>query len=249
MIAVFAAMDMEVAACFGGSTPMASDDTDGFPLYREGDVVVCKTGIGRRAEQAAEALLSRHSPRMVLSVGVAGALVPGIAVGDLVVCRHVDHESHRHTDVEQTIYSDDRLLETALEAAREAGMSVRTGTSITTDEAAWGPAEKAAHHTWKAHDIVEMESFWIAEAAVRRGIPFLAVRSVSDSSADSLPNIGLMRPDGTLDNEKLIAHLRDHPETGEQLSRVAQNSRTALANLAAYLEVLSAALVAVSPAR
>jgi nucleoside phosphorylase len=250
MIAIFAAMESEVAACPEWTRSGERMALGGATVFEGEGSFVCRTGIGReRAQEAAAVVLAQYAPSVSISVGVAGGLAPGVAVGDVVVCAHVDHEEHRHTDVEQTIYADQRLLDVALEAAQEAGISVRTGTSITTDEAAWGPAEKAAHHTWKAHDIVEMESFWIAEAAMRRGIPFLAVRSVSDSSADSLPNIGVMRPDGTLDNEKLIAHLREHPQTGEQLSRIAQNSKLALANLAAFLEVFAAALLAVSPAR
>ena len=115
------------------------------------------------------------------------------------------------------------------------GLAVRKGTSITVDEAAWGPAEKSAHHAWKAHDVVEMESFWIAEAAVKRGMPFLAVRAVSDSSADSLPNIGVMRPDGTLDTEKFITHLPRAPGDWRRTDRrLAQNSKVALTSLARF---------------
>ncbi len=87
-----------------------------------------------------------------------------------------------------------------------------------------------------------MEGFWIAEAASRRGLPFLAVRSVSDTHQDSLPDLGVMRPDGTLDQEKMLAILKERPEVGAQLSTVAQNSRQAHTNLAAYLQPLCTAL-------
>ena len=244
MIAIFAAMESEVAACPEWTRSGDKVIVTGASVIEGDGAFVCQTGIGReRALLAVETVLSQRRPSVVLSVGVAGGLAPGIAVGDVVVCTHVDHESHRHSDTEQTIYSDQCLLDTALEIARESNVSVRTGTSITVDEAAWGPAEKAAHHAWKAHDIVEMESFWIAEAVVRRGIPFLAVRSVSDSSADAIPNLGVMRPDGTLDTEKFVAHLQEHPETGEQLSRLAQNSKVALTSLAVFMEALTPALL------
>lgn len=244
MIAIFAAMEPEVAACPEWTRSGEKVMLAGWAVMQGDGAFVCQTGIGReRALQAAEAVLSQLTPSLVLSVGVAGGLAPSIAVGEVVVCTHVDHESHRHSDSEQTIYSDQYLLDAALEVAREPGVAVRAGTSITVDEAAWGPAEKAAHHAWKAHDIVEMESFWIAEATVKRGLPFLAVRSVSDSSVDALPNLGVMRPDGTLDTEKFVAHLQEHPETGEQLSRLAHHSKVALTSLAAFLEALTPALL------
>lgn len=247
MIAVFAAMAVEVAACPEWTRGGDRTVVGGAEVSLGEGAFVCQTGIGReRAVQSAEAVLAKFSPSMVLSVGLAGGLAPGVEVGDVVVCTHVDHESHRHSDVEQSIYAGQTLFDAALDVSREAGLGVRTGTSLTVDEVAWGPAEKAAHHAWKAHDIVEMESFWIAEAASRRGLPFLAVRSISDASGDTLLNLGVMRPDGTLDTEKFIAHLREHPETGAQLSAIAQNSQLALGNLAAFLDVLVPALERVS---
>ncbi|MEX0683136.1 MAG: hypothetical protein WD904_12225 [Dehalococcoidia bacterium] len=243
MIAVFAAMESEVAACpawMRGGEPKAV----GRSTVIEGDgALVCQTGIGREpARESAEAVLSVFSPSVVLSVGLAGGLSPGVEVGEIVLCTHVDHESHRHSDVEQTIYPDPQLFDLAVEAANGLDLPVRTGTSITVDEAAWGPAEKAAHHAWRAHDIVEMESFWIAEAAVKRGLPFLAVRCISDSSNDTLPNLGVMREDGTLDREKFMALLEERPEIAEQLSAIARNSRLTLQNLSAFLEPFAAEL-------
>lgn len=244
VIALFAAMETEVAACPEWTRNGRQSSIDGVIVFEGDDAIVCQTGIGReKAQQAAQAVLARFGPSLALSVGLAGGLAPGVEVGEVVVCTHVDHESHRHSDVEQTIYADQRLFDAAVEAAEGISVPARTGTSLTVDEAAWGPAEKANHHSWKAHDIVEMESFWIAEAAVRRGLPFLALRSISDASGDILPNLGVMRPDGTLDREKFLAHLQEHPETGAQLSAIAQNSRLALANLAAFLEAFVPALV------
>ena len=247
MIAIFAAMESEVAACPEWARRGEKETLEGAVVFQGEGALVCQTGIGReRARQAAETTLSRFTASAVLSVGLAGGLAPGIEVGDVVLCTHVDHESHRHSAIEQSIYASEQLFGVALDLAREAGLAVRTGTSLTVDEAAWGPSEKAEHHAWKAHDIVEMESFWVAEAASRRGLSFLAVRAVSDSSADTLPNLGVMRPDGTLDSAKFIAHLQAHPETGDQLSRIAQGSKLALGNLATFLERMLPALLELS---
>jgi nucleoside phosphorylase len=239
VIAIFAAMESEVLAC-PEWTRNGERRLVGGPLVIEGDgAIVCQTGIGREpAERASDAVLSTTAPSAVLSVGLAGGLVPGVGVGEIVACTHVDHESHRHSGEELSVYADQRLLDAAIAIG-----TARVGTSLTVDEAAWGPAEKAAHHAWKSHDIVEMETFWIAAAASRRGLPFLAVRSISDSSADTLPNLGIMRPDGTMDREKFLQLLRERPDLGDQLSAVAQNSRLALENLARFLDVYLPSLV------
>ncbi len=236
MIGIFAAMESEALACPEWTRNGDKVTIPGATVFPGEGSFVCQTGIGREAAQvAADAALARFSPTVVLSVGLAGGLEPGIEVGDVVICTHVDHESHRHADSAQSIYADRTLLNAALQTAETSDLAVRTGTSLTVDEAAWGPAEKAAHHAWKSHDIVEMESFWIAAAASKRGLPFAAVRAISDASADTLPNIGAMRPDGTLDQEKVLAFLREHPENGAQLSAIAQNSRLALGNLGTFL--------------
>ena len=86
------------------------------------------------------------------------------------------------------------------------------GSSLTVDEAAWGPAEKAAHHAWKRHEIVEMESFWIGEAAAKRGIPFLTARTISDTAEHQLLQTGAMREDGTFDVSVFQAWSQAHPE-------------------------------------
>lgn len=251
VIAIFAAMESEVEACPDWTRNGQRTKSDGVTVIHGEGALVCQTGIGReQAQRAAESVLSEYQPSLVLSIGLAGGLAPGITVGEVVVCTHVDHESHRHSDLARTIYADQALFDAALDVSPAGEIPVRTGTSLTVDEAAWGPAEKTGHHAWKAHDIVEMESFWIAEAASQRGLPFLAVRSVSDASSDALPNLGVMRPDGTLDRDKFRAHLQAHPETGAQLSAVAQNSRLALANLDAFLDAFVPTLVThSSPAR
>jgi adenosylhomocysteine nucleosidase len=246
-IGIFAAMEVEVGVCPEWTRNGERSAIGGVTVIQGEGAFVCQTGIGREAATAsAAAVLSQMTPTMALSVGLCGGLAPGVGVGDVVVCSHADHESHRHSDVEQSVYADQALFDAAIETGKSVLLPVRAGTSLTVDEAAWGPAEKAAQHAWKAHDIVEMESFWIGEAASRRGIPFLAVRAVSDASDDTLPNIGFVREDGSFDMEKALEYLREHPGTGEQLSTAAQKSKLALENLTAYLEAMLPRLIRVA---
>ena len=244
MILVFAAMLPEVRACLGGADLPAPDAVGGFPVYRSGDVAVCQTGLGRRAIDAASAALAHFEPRAVLSAGVAGGLAPSIAAGDLVLCRQIDHESHRTLSVDASVLSDKELMDTAFGLASGLGMSPIAGTSITVDEAAWTPAEKAAHHAWKSHDIVEMESYWTGEAAVRANVPFLAVRTVSDAADHELQQTGAMRDDGTFDQQALINFLQKNPEAGPAIAATSERSRLAMQNLERFLTALMPFLAA-----
>ena len=235
MILVFAAMQPEVSACLGWMREYRQTEIEGFAALEADGAIICQTGLGRRAKDAAEALIARFPPDAVLSVGVAGGLASRLDVGDVVMCERSDHESHRAGGKQETVHSDSRLLGAALGAAKGLGLPVSKGTSLTVDVAAWGPAEKSAHHSWKGHDIVEMESFWIGEAAARHDVPFLAIRTISDCSSDELVQTYGVSEDGTFDSERFLQYAREHPESAALLAAQAERSRVALGNLAIVL--------------
>ena len=231
MIAVFAAMKPEVAACLGSIGDYTESEIAGYPLTEAQNITICQTGIGPRSRDAAEAVISGLSPGVVLSVGVAGGLAPHVAAGEVVVCERIDHESHRANGRQETVFSDERLMEVAMAAGNGLRLPVSRGSSITVDEAAWGSAEKAAHHSWKAHDIVEMESFWIGEVAARHDVPFLCVRTISDTAEDSLLKTGAVDEHGNFDQQRLLDYIREHPEDAPLIAAQSERGRTAFTNL------------------
>jgi hypothetical protein len=79
-----------------------------------------------------------------------------------------------------------------------------------------------------------MESFWIGEAAARRGIPFLTIRTISDGADHQLPGYS-MKEDGSFDEQKFMEYVREHPESAPLLAAQAERSRVALGNLAIVL--------------
>ncbi len=235
MILVFAAMQPEISACLGWVRQYRNTEIAGFPVIEADGAVICQTGLGRRAKDAADAVMARFPAGAVLSVGVAGGLSSRVKVGDVIMCDRIDHESHRGQSKEETVRSDSRLIGAALGAARGLGLPASKGSAITVDEVAWGPAEKSSHHSWKGHDIVEMESFWIGEAAAQHETPFLAIRTISDCAGDEITQTLAVQEDGTVDAEKFLAYAREHPEAAPSLAAQAERSRVALGNLALVL--------------
>jgi nucleoside phosphorylase len=243
MIAVFAALESEVSACLGSLSVTRQEEVAGYRIIEAEGAVVCQTGIGPRAREAADAILSVYTIGAALSVGIAGGLATGMNVGHVLVCERVDHESHRADGREDSVESHPGLIEAAVASARGLGLEVSTGTSITVDEVAWGAAEKAAHHSWREHDIVEMESYWIGEIAAKYGVPFLTVRTVSDGPDDEIPKVNARKDDGSLDSEALVDYIREHPEAAEQFKRLADGSQVAHTNLAVVLTGLLPPLI------
>ena len=231
MIAVFAAMQPEVSACLTWTSNIRQTEVHGFPVYETEGAMICQTGIGIRAREASEAALACYAPAVALSVGVAGGLSPKLSAGDLVVCERVDHESHRHSGVDATVVSHAGLMEAAVAAARGIGLRVSTGSSITVDELAFGADEKSAHHAWRGHAIVEMESFWIGEVAARHGLPFLCVRTISDTAEDSLLQTGAMDEHGNFDQQRLLEYIREHPDHAPLIAAQSERGRAAFTNL------------------
>ena len=236
-------MEIEVKACLTWTSNIRQTELQGFPVYETEGAVICQTGIGIRARDASEATLACYEPAVALSVGVAGGLSPKLRAGELVICERVDHESHRHSGFDAIVLSHAGLVEAAVAAALGMRLSVSTGSSITVDELAAGADEKSAHHAWKGHDIVEMESFWVGEAAAKRGLPFLAVRAISDDAAEPLVMTGAMKPDGNFDQQALLDYVHEHPEVASHVARQYEAGRLALSNLTVFLAAFLAPLV------
>jgi nucleoside phosphorylase len=188
-------------------------------------------------------VIAQAKPSVVLSVGIAGGLHPGLEGGQVVLCERIDHESQREADVEQSVFSDPRLIEAAEAVVHGMSLPSLRGSSLTIDAVAHSPEEKAHHHSWRAHDIVEMESYWVGEAAAGHGIPFLTVRTISDTATDTLHRTGAMSDDGTFDEERFLAYIREHPEASAEIAHTAEVSRLAIGNLAIVMAGLLPPLI------
>jgi adenosylhomocysteine nucleosidase len=245
LILVFAAMQTEVRTCLGGLRDYREAEVSGFPIVEADGIVICQTGLGRRSKDAATAVISRNPADVVLSVGVAGGLAQKHGCGDVIVCETIDHESHRGAKTRvECVTSDARLVPAAVAAAEGLGLPVTRGSSLTLDEPAWDADAKAYHHAWKSHDIVEMESFWIGDAAAKAGVPFVAIRTISDTSGHALPNTGSVQPDGSFDQQRFLDYAREHPETAELIAQTAECSRAAFGNLAIVMTAFLPPLIA-----
>jgi len=246
MIAICAAMDRELAAL---RRRLRSDGrageragAGGYPVWRGllagRPVLLCRTGLGRRADSAARALLDEHEPWLLVSAGLAGALDPDYRRGDLVLCESVaanDDAGGRRA----VVHSDRELLDRAVAEAARAAVPVRIGRALTVDDVVATAEEKSELRRSTGADIVEMESYWLGRLAREKGLPFLVARAVLDDAGDELPDVpGLVRPDGSLNAVRALAR----PGALPALLRLALAERRALANLSRFLTAFAGAL-------
>lgn len=147
----------------------------------------------------------------VLSIGYCGALDPALGVGDIVIDGEL-RPLQPAGAVEGSIYSVDRVAATA--------------------------AEKASLYASTGCRVVEMESAAVRQWAAAHGVPYGAVRVVSDTAAEDLPlDFNLYRdPDGGFALRRIVgAALLSPFRVLPGLLRIDRNARTATEKLGEFL--------------
>ncbi len=182
------------------------------------EIEILVTGIGQKnSERRFRAKLASavESPKYVLTCGFAGALHPGLALGEVIFS----------ADAASGLAP--RLLAAG---AREA--SFHCASQI----AATAAAKKTLRQATGA-DAVEMESEIIRRLCRERGWPSATVRVISDAASEDLPldfNL-LMTADQRLDYAKLAGAILKSPGKIFALLRLQKQTRRAAEKLAAVL--------------
>ena len=179
MIAVVASMDREVSGlrkALQEGSPMSSQEVP---------VLIHVTGVGKeRALAGVKALLDRPARlNSILSMGFAGALREGLDAGDLVISGRVyDGGMGGVLDCDANLLS---IAKGLLESS--SALRYFIADSLTVPRMVCTRAEKTKLARATSAWAVSMEDYWIGTAAIERGIPFLSVRSVLDSSDQDVP--------------------------------------------------------------
>lgn len=194
-------------------------------------VGLLETGEGvTNAERSLETRLANGPVRAVLSIGFAGALTGSLETGDLVIAREV-----RDADANP----DSGLLERAGKV-EFAGFAAHFGIAVTSKEILWlAESKRTAASAIDPNEIgfVDMESTAIAAVCGRRGVPFLIVRSITDSLNEDLPlNFNLYRDrEGRIDSGKVMRAAMLKPSVIAGLLDLRKRSEICAERMAAFV--------------
>lgn len=157
-------------------------------------------------------------PGIVLSCGIAGALIPSLRPGDVVIGGDAD----------------------VLAPLRAALSGATVGRIIGSDTIAATSVQKHAIAARTGGIAVDMESHIAARVTTRRGLPFGAVRVISDRLEDDLPPAALvgMKPDGGMALGAVLASLAKAPGQLPALLRTGRQADAAFAGLKAAMAAL-----------
>ncbi|MCX7932627.1 MAG: nucleoside phosphorylase [Rhodovarius sp.] len=162
-------------------------------------------------------------PAAMLSLGLAGALDPGLTPGTVLVADGIAGAEARP--------------DPAWSAAIAAATGARPALLAAVDALCATPAAKAALRAATGAAAVEMESHVVARHAARLGVPYAVLRAVADGAAEGIPPAATAALDaeGRPALGRVLAALLRRPRDVPALIRLARRSRTGLSALAAAL--------------
>lgn len=156
------------------------------PRGSEGPIRFLKTGVGpERAARGLRRALEKGQADWVLIAGYAGALDPGLRVGDLVAAQLAILLS-RDGDVLETreLCACDYLLE----QAKAARLSASRGDMVTSYVPVVDPRQRSLLFTRFGAAAVDMETAALARVAACFHVPVACVRVITDEAGETCPS-------------------------------------------------------------
>lgn len=157
-------------------------------------VAVAKSGVGKVfAAIAAEAMILKYSPSLIVNSGVAGAIFPELVPGDIVIadklCQH-DMDTTPLGDALglisgiNKIYfeADGNAVSILKAAAGDINCKALVGTIATGDKFIASKEDKKAIESEFSAYACEMEGGAVAHVAYVNRTPFAVIRAISDSA-------------------------------------------------------------------
>ncbi|MCU1269822.1 MAG: phosphorylase family 1-like protein [Acidobacteriaceae bacterium] len=223
-IAIIAALEREVRPLVK-NWPAVTVQHEGhaFTFYESDYAVAVCDGIGAEAaRRAAEAIIVRYSPELLISAGVAGALVPELCVGETIFPSTVidTQDGSRH--------------QTAIRNAALGGSSLARTVLASYPEIASVAQKQQLAKSYGAH-AVDMEAAAVARAAQAHHLGFLAIKAISDESDFELPEMSRFIRDGKFQTKPFILHVAIRPWLWLKMIRLARNTQLASHSLCAWL--------------
>ncbi len=221
-------------------------------------VALVRSGMGTtRAETAARALLATLEPRTIMALGFCGGISEWVGPADVVVAEYVvdwpDFPGETDHDTARAILQPDPAL---LDAARRLAeppddpearprrVRATVGGILSVDHLVQTTAVKGYHGPRAARcRAIDMESAGVGRAATESGVPWIAIRAVTDTLEEDLPLSfeAFMTGSGDVSRTRVLAAALRQPGLTPALVRLARQSLRAAANLARFAEELLAA--------
>lgn len=173
------------------------------------------------------------SIRGIVSFGVAGGLNPELKSGDVVIASEILAGKKRWSTAAA-------LTENLVALPVKRRRVVVPGILAGVEEVVTGQVAKAALRATTGADAVDMESHIAARYAEHYGLPFAAVRVISDPAHRALPELTMnaIKPNGNVDMWKVMRGIARNPKSIPHLISTGRDFSRALRSLKGCREAL-----------
>ncbi len=176
----------------------------------------------RRATELAAELVTAGVDGL-MSFGLCGGLDPNLEAGDIILPSKIIAAEGRSIscDADWTGHLQSGLGPLVVNAE---GIIAHSAVIVA------GPRRKAVLRATTGADAVDMESYAVAREAKRAGVPFAAIRAVSDTAETRLPEWTdeIVSTAGGTDGVRLLKNLARHPGDIGKLLTLGRGSTRAL---------------------
>lgn len=222
--AIIAALDRELHPLVKSwPSTTAEHESRTYTFHASSYAVAVCGGIGAEsARRAAEAVIAKYSPDLLISAGVAGSLLPDLKVGATIFPAAVidSQDGSRH--------------ETAIQNSAVGNTAVGRTILVTYPEVAGVAQKQQLAKSYGAH-AVDMEAAAVARAAQAHNLPFIAVKAISDDVNFEIPEMSRFIRTGQFDTTRFVLHIAVRPWLWLRVFRLARNTKIASENLCAWL--------------
>lgn len=197
MLGIIGAMESEIEALRGQMLTPKETAVAGMRFY-EGllfsrPVVLARAGVGKvHAAMCAQVMIERFHPDLILNIGVAGALVKDLSIGDIVVAQNAvqhDMDTSPIGDPKGMISGPDIVYmpcdgQTTADlerAAESIGLTVKRAAVATGDQFVDKAEKKAEIANEFGAAACDMEGGAIAQVCLENNVPYAAYRAISDT--------------------------------------------------------------------
>ncbi|MDA0769734.1 MAG: hypothetical protein BZY79_02485 [SAR202 cluster bacterium Casp-Chloro-G4] len=241
MLAILVAFEREIKDYLRAGQFRLVEKEDAFRFYLSPvcrDVVVVEGGFGPQMSRDAVRLVAdKYPPDLLVSAGYAAGSRPDMVTGEVVVCSRLQSLTG-----EAAYWNVDTILgksvpESVLPYDQWNDIEVRWGSCLTMPYLVSGSSMKEWLGRTFATDVIDMESYWVSEAAEELGIPHIILRAVFDPMGQTLPSFVAKSLDGSAVQTALRAasYMASHPTSIKRTIALLTQSRQATASLSRFL--------------
>ena len=223
-IAIVAALEHELRPLIKHwASTQAQHDGREFTFYETTYAVAVCSGIGPEpGRRAAEAIIARYSPELLISAGIAGGLSNDLKVGETIFPATIidARDSSRH--------------QTAIQNAPIGSTPLAKTIVVSYPEIAGAEQKQKLGKAYGAH-AVDMESASVSLAAEAHNLQFVAIKTISDDVDFELPEMMPFVRNGKFHTARFAIHVVFRPWLWLKVFRLARNTKLASENLCAWL--------------